>query len=99
MPSHLKYKSKAQLTKNESLIKITRENNILIDKMTGIDNRANKHISERRACMESPSAVTLNQSVLLKNSDKITEQNGVYRQLEICYKIEESDAYLECNFI
>ena len=79
MPSHLMYKSKTQLTKNESLIKITRENNILIDKMTGIDNRANKHISERRACMGSPSAVSLHQSILLKNRDRITEQNGVYR--------------------
>ena len=93
MPPHLIHKSKIVLSKNENLQRIHHENNLLIDKMTEIGKRNNKHITERRICLESPSAFSLHQSVLMKNSDKIIVQNGVSNNIESSTKAQKSKAH------
>jgi hypothetical protein len=92
MPQHLVTKSKAKLTKDEELFKITFENKLLIDKMNHIDGRANKHIIERRVCMESPSAATLHFSVNAKNNSNIIKENGVYFKSATTPEAPESEA-------
>jgi Hemingway/CFA97 len=92
MPQHLVTKSKAKLTKDEELFKITYENRLLIDKMSHIEGRANKHIIERRVCMESPSAATLHFSVNVKNNSNIIKENGVHCKIATTTKTPESEA-------
>jgi hypothetical protein len=77
MPHHLIYKSKAKLSKKEQQIKISHENTLLTNKMKQIDSRKNHNITQRRPCLESPSAFSLNSSILAKKSELIMKQNEV----------------------